>query len=232
MGLESVNKMELSFFYITLFPAAIIFIYLLYIFSYVFTGVDITDVFPLLENKYHFLVLLAVSAYIVSMAVHGIRYVGFMGYKKLYEKGIKNLFTRMIFRLFRHGTVVEECLYQFRNEKCTLEWINNLKNEKCDKIKTMWRLAAGISKDQQIYQFYFYSEIFQCCDTTFLFMIITQCIFLIYMLITKTGGQIIVSIVLTLIFILAKYISKTIGISFANRFLFEIDIKGNIIKSN
>ena len=126
MNFENVNKAESNFLFIILFPAAIIFIYVSYLLSYVFTVVDIAKLFPILNSKPYSLLIIAVASYIMGMFIHGIRYVGFIHYKILYDKKIKNAGTRLLFRLFRKGTLVEECLARSREENCTYEWIKDV----------------------------------------------------------------------------------------------------------
>ena len=55
MNFESVNKIESNFLFVILFPAMIIFVYVLYLLSYVFTQIDIVKLFPFLKSlKTHF----------------------------------------------------------------------------------------------------------------------------------------------------------------------------------
>ena len=228
MNFENVNKAESNFLFVILFPAAIIFIYVSYLLSYVFTVVDIAKLFPILNSKPYSLLIIAVASYIMGMFIHGIRYVGFIHYKILYDKKIKNAGTRLLFRLFRKGTLVEECLARSREKNCTYEWIKDVKKEGQNLIKSMWRIAASIDKEQQIYQFYFYSEIFQCCDTTFIMMSIFQIVPIIYLIIHGNTNVLILNIVLMPVFFVMHSISKIIGIAFANRFIHDIDIKRKI----
>lgn len=228
MNFENVNKAESNFLFVILFPAAIIFIYVSYLLSYVFTVVDIAKLFPILNSKPYSLLIIAVASYIMGMFIHGIRYVGFIHYKILYDKKIKNAGTRLLFRLFRKGTLVEECLARSREKNCTYEWIKDVQKEGQNLIKSMWRIAASIDKEQQIYQFYFYSEIFQCCDTTFLIMAIFQIVPIVYLMIHGNTNTLIINSVLIPVFLGMHSISKVIGIAFANRFIHDIDIKRKI----
>ena len=225
MNFENINKAELNFLFVILFPAAIIFIYVSYLLSYVFTVVDIAKLLPILNSKPYSLLIIMLVSYIMGMFIHGIRYVGFIYYKILYDKGIKNTGTRLLFRLFRKGTVVEECFDRYCEKNCTYEWIKDIKKEGQPLIKAMWRIAASIDKEQQVYQFYFYSEIFQCCDTTFLFMSVFQIVPIIYLIIHGNTNMVIINIILAFAFIMMHSISKIIGIAFANRFIHDIDIK-------
>ncbi len=228
MDFENINKAESNFLFVILFPAAIIFIYALYLLSYVFTGIDIGKLFPILNSKAYSLLIMMLVSYIMGMFIHGIRYVGFIYYKILYAQKIKNAGTRLLFRLFRKGTLVEECLARSREENCTYEWIKDVQKEGQPLIKSMWRIAASIDKEQQIYQFYFYSEIFQCCDTTFLIMAIFQIVPIIYLIIHGNMNIVIINSVLLPFFLGMHSISKIIGIAFANRFIHDIDIKRKI----
>lgn len=228
MNFENINKAESNFLFVILFPAFIIFIYVSYLLSYVFTVVDIAKLFPILNSKPYSLLIIAVASYIMGMFIHGIRYVGFIYYKILYDQKIRNAGTRLLFRLFRKGTLVEECLARAREENCTYEWIKDVQKEGQNLIKSMWRIAASIDKEQQIYQFYFYSEIFQCCDTTFLIMAIFQIVPILYLMIHGNTNIVIINSVLLPVFLGMHSISKIIGIAFANRFIHDIDIKRKI----
>lgn len=227
MNFENINKAELNFLFVILFPAAIIFIYVSYLLSYVFTVVDIAKLLPILNSKTYSFLIIILLLYFAGV-IYGIRYVGFIYYKILYDKGIKNTGTRLLFRLFRKGTVVEECFDRYCEKNCTYEWIKDIKKEGQPLIKAMWRIAASIDKEQQVYQFYFYSEIFQCCDTTFLFMSVFQIVPIIYLIIHGNTNMVIINIILAFAFIMMHSISKIIGIAFANRFIHDIDIKRKI----
>jgi len=224
MNFENVNKIESNFLFVILFPAILIFVYILYLFSYVFTSIDIAKLFPLLNGKSYSLIIIMLASYVLAMFVHGIRYVGFIYYKMLYDKGTKNIGTRLLFSLFRRGTVVEECLARSREHNCSYEWINDVGKEGGKLIKSMWRIASSIDKVQNVYQFYFYSEVFQCCETTFLFMCISQISAVAY-LITHQNQGLFLNVVLVAIFILMFFVSRLVGIAFANRFIHDIDIK-------
>lgn len=150
MNFENINKAESNFLFVILFPAAIIFIYVSYLLSYVFTVADIAKLLPILNSKPYSLLIIMLVSYIMGMFIHGIRYVGFIYYKILYDKGIKNVGTRLLFRLFRKGTVVEECFDRYREKNCTYEWIKDIKKEGLPLIKSMWRIAASIDKEQQV----------------------------------------------------------------------------------
>ena len=130
----------------------------------------------------------------------------------------------MLFSLFRKGTVVEECLARSREHNCSYEWINDVGKEGGKLIKSMWRIASSIDKEQNVYQFYFYSEVFQCCETTFLFMCISQISAVAYLITHQTQG-LFLNVVLVAIFILMFFVSRLVGIAFANRFIHDIDIK-------
>lgn len=229
MNFENVSKIESNFLFVILFPAIIIFVYILYLFSYVFTQIDIAKLFPLLNGKSYNLIIIMLASYVMAMFVHGIRYVGFIYYKMLYDKGIKNIGTRLLFSLFRKGTVVEECYARSREENCSYEWINDVKKEGGKLIKSMWRIASSIDKEQNVYQFYFYSEVFQCCETTFVFMCTFQ-IFAVVYLIMHQNQVLFLNVVLTAIFLLMFFVSRLVGIAFANRFIHDIDIKRKVQK--
>ena len=236
MDLGNAYKAEKSFFFVSLFSGVIIFIYLLYVSSYKMINFDIHDLLPIPSNKYYNIVILFIISYILGMFIHGSRYAGFIQYKKLYDQGIKNVGTKLLFYLFRAGTTVEECYNLYRDEKCSYEWIvearKNDKERKQGKkaVAKMWRLAASIDKEQNIYQFYFYSEIFECCNTLFLLIAIVQaCIVLwnIILLCVKCEYNSISLVKILSIgpFVLLHYLSRLISIAYANRFIYEIDIK-------
>lgn len=243
MNLENAYKTETSFLFVSLFSGVIIFIYLLYFLSYGMITCNIVDFLPILDNKYYNTIILFIISYIFGMFIHGIRYVGFMQYKKLYDKGIKNRWTRLLFYLFRKATTVEECYDLYRDEKCSYNWI--VETRKKDKkrkqgrkaVAKMWQLAAKIDKEQNIYQFYFYSEIFECCNTIFLFMGITQGLMILYNLyplIYEYNSNLLFNVrfkaVLFFMFLLLHFLSQRISIAYADRFIYDIDIKKDIRK--
>ena len=63
MNFENVSKIESNFLFVILFPAIIIFVYILYLFSYVFTQIDIAKLFPLLNGKSYNLIIIMLACY-------------------------------------------------------------------------------------------------------------------------------------------------------------------------
>ena len=105
-----------------------------------------------------------VAAFFIGFVIYGIRYLGFDYYRRIYntKKSKKTLYTRLLFYMFRNGTVIEECLNENKKTSGTFEWILNSTKEKI--FLDVWNYANEISiKNPQgnIYKFYYYSEIFQ-----------------------------------------------------------------------
>lgn len=96
----------------------------------------------------------------------------------------------------------------------------------------MWQLATKIDKEQNIYQFYFYSEIFESCNTIFVFMSISQGLMILANICSDIGVKdhngFCFKIILFFVFLLLRFLSQQISIAYANRFIYEIDIKKDI----
>ena len=179
-----------------------------------------------------------VAAFFIGFVIYGIRYLGFDYYRRIYntKKSKKTLYTRLLFYMFRNGTVIEECLNENKKTSGTFEWILNSTKEKI--FLDVWNYANEISiKNPQgnIYKFYYYSEIFQCFDTVFLFSSVstfglgtTYCIIKHNFL----SAHFIMIFLLSLVFFLFHFLSKKTGKSFARRFFLEIQLGLNLLKNN
>ena len=67
MDLENINKAESNFLFVIIFPAAIIFIYVSYLLSYVFTVANIAKLLPILNSKPYSLLIIMLVSYIIGM---------------------------------------------------------------------------------------------------------------------------------------------------------------------
>lgn len=179
-----------------------------------------------------------VAAFFIGFVIYGIRYLGFDYYRRIYntKKSKKTLYTRLLFYMFRNGTVIEECLNENKKTSGTFEWILNSTKEKI--VLDVWNYANEISiKNPQgnIYKFYYYSEIFQCFDTVFLFSSVSTFVLGTTYCIIKhnfLSAHFIMIFLLSLIFFLFHFLSKKTGKSFARRFFLEIQLGLNLLKNN
>jgi hypothetical protein len=272
MNIDTFSKIESSFFFVSFLSGVTVFIYLLFILSFYFNIQNINELLPLVSSNFGLISIFLLS-YVIGMYIQGMRYVGFMYYKKIYDLRIqrirkimwrsaakkyirkykqkkqfskysdfrkyfefkkRSLLHKLIKYLFRNGTVVELCLTRAKETNCTYQWINETKKEHKDVIKTMWRLAANIDKEKDVYRFYFYSEIFQCYDTTFITLLCSQAIITITFAINSSNNfnKIFISSTMLAIFLCLHALSKNIGKAFADRFLNAIDTKRNLASSN
>ncbi|MDR1901281.1 MAG: hypothetical protein LBQ88_03225 [Treponema sp.] len=137
---------------------------------------------------------LGVVSFIIGFFIQGIRYLGFEYYIKIHKKSqagrlsgkkYPGILQRIFFYLFRDGTVVEECLDNVAKKykkpiknntlaskimgkqyRANYSWIQNSKRP----AKDMWLYANKIREKapkEKVYRFYYWSEVFQCADTTF-----------------------------------------------------------------
>ena len=179
-----------------------------------------------------------VAAFFIGFVIYGIRYLGFDYYRRIYntKKSKKTLYTRLLFYMFRNGTVIEECLNENKKTSGTFEWILNSTKEKI--VLDVWNYANEISiKNPQgnIYKFYYYSEIFQCFDTVFLFSSVSTFVLGTTYCIIKhnfLSAHFIMIFLLSLVFFLFHFLSKKTGKSFARRFFLEIQLGLNLLKNN
>jgi hypothetical protein len=188
--------------------------------------------------------LLGVVSFVIGFFIQGIRYLGFKYYIKLWkkskEKNHLGILQRIIFYLFRKGTVVEECMYVKKNDSERYPWIQGSQQP----VKDMWLYANKIRKiapEENVYRFYYWSEIFQCLDTTFVllgivfficFIINTWLYTFMGMYFQITILQIIISGISALSSLVFHRVSKGCSSVYADRFLFAIDkgVTGNSIE--
>lgn len=186
-----------------------------------------------------------VAAFFIGFVVYGIRYLGFDYYRRIYnsKNRKKTLYTKLLFYMFRNGTVIEECLKEHRfiedckknnQQTCSYKWIETSDNVALD----IWNYAKEISikyPQDDIYKFYYYSEIFQCFDTVFLFSSVSTFVLGTTYCIIKHNlltVHFIMIFLLSLIFFLFHFLSKKTGKSFARRFFLEIQLGLNLLKNN
>jgi hypothetical protein len=199
------------------------------------------------------LILFEAVSFIIGFIIHGTRhYLGFKYYEtKIYPKiqqirkvkgeKYKGKRQRIIFYLFRKGTVVEEYLDNVKNAQSKYQWIQHNKLYQ-QQVKNMWVYANEIRKkapEEGVFTPYYWSEIFQCLDTVFIFSFIIFAIMFIVNSIIKTIGanyfhlyQIFMPILFSALSLGFHKISKNCAKAFADKFLFAIDkgIEGNGIE--
>lgn len=180
-------------------------------------------------------IVFALLMILIGFFIHGIRYLGFDYYRKIYKKNKETnkykIRKRILFYIFRNGTSVEECFNEKREEKTAdvFDWIKNSKEPHRD----IWNYSLLIHQkipESNIYRFYFHSEVFQCLDTLFLFMAIIYFVTLFYVIFYEFVLLKIIYIgVLVFTLIIFHRFCKAIGKSFVRRFFLEIQIGLNTI---
>lgn len=182
--------------------------------------------------------ILFVLTFFIGFIIHGIRYLGFDYYRRIYnaKKSEKTLYTKLLFYMFRNGTVIEECLNENRKTSGTFEWILNSTKEKI--ALDVWNHAKEIFvkyPQVDIYKFYYYSECFQCFDTIFIFASILTFVFGTSDCLIKHSiltNHFIMIVGLSFVFFIFHIFSKKTGKSFARRFFLEIQLGLNLLNNN
>jgi hypothetical protein len=217
-----------------------------------------------MRNSFAFIFLqfsLLAIAFITGFFIQGIRYLGFNYYLVLWQKAqpkrrsgkkYPSIKQRIIFYIFRNGTVVEECLdsvmvkYDNPKENETLktnklykkildkkyrptyDWIQESGNKAA---KDMWIYATKINRiapQDDVYRFYNWSEVFQCLDTTF-FLFSTMIVALIiinaldHLFIFGFRSDVIFLIIMLVVCIILHLLSKGCAKMYARRFLYQIE---------
>jgi hypothetical protein len=188
--------------------------------------------------------LVGIVSFVIGFFIQGIRYWGFEYYIELWKKSQgkkrRGLWQRIIFYLFRKGTVVEECLHVKKNDPEKYPWLRNSRQP----VKDMWLYAnktRKIAPEENVYGFYYSSEVFQCLDTTFVFLGIAFfiCVIVNALLHKFTGGyfritmlQIIIPGIFALLSLVLHKVAKGCARAYAGRFLFAVDkgVAGNGIE--
>lgn len=214
---------------------------------------SLKEIFKEIPNTTFFDFIVYLVSFLIGFFVHGMRYLGFDYYRRLYnkhkqkanneqqktkkqktQKQKKSVFMRMLFYLFRNGTVIEECLYEKRNPNTSFEWIRNSDNPAVD----VWNYARKISLESpqaDIYQFYYHSEVFQCFDTVFFMLsFVTFCLGLLGIGINYKclESRHLSVLVFSLILLFLHWLCKKTSKSFARRFFLEIQTNLNVINGN
>lgn len=257
-NLKSNNSLNLAN-----FVSGIVFVIITYFIIKEIPNIKIFNFIEELGNRFSFIALkisLLLIAFIIGFFIQGIRYFGFNYYMTIYKKAQRKrhagkkypcIKQRIIFYIFRNGTVVEECLdnvkskYDNPNENETLK-TNNLRTKilkKKDGIvdykwiqesgkqaaNDMWTHAIKINKfapREDVYKYYNYSEVFQCLDSTFLlFSTITATLVIINVLglLFSFDFRLNISLIIILIAnIVLHLISKKCAKMYARRFLYKI----------
>jgi ABC-type multidrug transport system fused ATPase/permease subunit len=227
---ESV-KYESSYFFVCLLTGILVSLEI-YIFFYV-NNIEL----ELVTNSVLFIpfeVIILFISYIIGMFIHGIRYYFFNYYIKVYAKHMKkrkekqkvkrSVHMRLLFYLFRQDTTIEVLLSMKRSDNLeNYKWIKKSKNP----VKDLWPLAINVSKnvDRGVYKFLFYSEFFQCFETTFIMsfsLVLLYNIYVIVFLSINVFSLFFNGIFLIILFILHKT-SRNISMVFAKKFFLDID---------
>jgi hypothetical protein len=232
---------------------------------FVFKEISSMEMFNFLdkiENTFTFVFLnfsLLAITFIIGFLIQGIRYLGFNYYITIWQKAqpgrhagkkYPSIRQRILFYIFRNGTVVEECLdgimVRYDNDNKTPE-MNKSHKKNMDKRyrpiydwiqasgnkadKDMWIHATKINRvapQDDVYRFYNWSEVFQCLDTTFLFFTVTTPI-LIFLnvfdrfLNSRFHSNKIFLIVMFLSCLILHIVSKGCAKMYARRFLYQIE---------
>jgi hypothetical protein len=176
----------------------------------------------------------------------GFKYYETKIYPKAQQRRLKGgkypgAWQRIIFYLFRKGTVVEECLENVKSEQSKHKWIQHNKQYQ-QQVKNMWVYANKIRKEapeEGVYAPYYWSETCQCLDTVFIFSFIIFAVMSIVNGIIKIIGvnyfhlyHICMPILFSALSLGLHKISKNGAKAFADKFLFAIDkgIEGNDIE--
>lgn len=238
--IERISSLENSFSFISFTTGLMALVSAIISFAVIKYGINIPiENFPSIFSGINVLEITGfIAVFFIGFIIHGIRYLGFDYYRRIYnaKNRKKTLYTRLLFYMFRNGTVIEECLNENKKTSGTFEWILNSTKEKI--VLDVWNYAKEISiKNPQddIYKFYYYSEIFQCFDTVFLFSSVSTFILgTIYCIIKHNflSAHFIMIFLLSLVFFLFHFLSKKTGKSFARRFFLEIQIGLNLLKNN
>lgn len=203
-------------------------------------SVSLKDIFNEMSNTTILDVMIYIVSFIIGFFVHGIRYWGFDYYRRLYNKNKSNnkqrksLFMRIIFYLFRNGTIIEECLDEKRDPNRSFDWIRNSDNPAAD----VWNYARKISlnsPEADVYQFYYHSEVFQCFDTAFFILsFVTLCLGIWKIVINFNNLEVMHFSVLifSLFMFLLHRLCKRTSKSFARRFFLEIQINLNVMNES
>jgi hypothetical protein len=214
--------------------------------------------------------LVGIISFIIGFFIQGIRYLGFKYHMKLRDKAREKaekkekekvlkkeqkqaqeeekekeeehlgIWQNIITYLFRKGTVTDVCINTQEHDPAKYPWLQDSQQP----VKDMWLYANKIRKiapEENVYGFYYWSETFQCLDTTFVFLGIGFFICcIINTLVRKFMGecfqitipQIIIPGIFALLSLVFHKVSKACAGVYAERFLFAIDkgITGNGIE--
>lgn len=248
--IEKLNNVGSGFGFVNLVTGitTVIVVFFAFILMKYGASISLSEIIKEVSDISFFDLMVYVVSFLIGFFVHGMRYLGFDYYRRLYEKRkqekneqqkIKKqkrpVFMRILFYLFRNGTIIEECIYE--KKYCsdrTFDWIRNSDKPAVD----VWNYARKISLESpkaDIYQFYYHSEVFQCFDTVFFMLSFVAFCFGAWgigmnykSLEIRHFAVLIFSLFLFLLHWLCKKTSK----SFARRFFLEIQINLNVINGN
>jgi uncharacterized integral membrane protein len=232
MDQNETAKYESSYFFVCLVTGILIFIE-----TFIFININNIEA-ELLSEIFTFIpweIMIFFISYILGMFVHGIRYFGFMHYVSMYwnnklkrERSKRKyklpLYMKIVKYCFRNDTTIEVLIKVKKQTGIpTYKWIEESKSFN-DAVDQIWPKAILVSKevDNSVYRFLYYSEFFQCFETTFLFSSLTIFIFLVIIPCQILGAwkQ---NMAYLLIIIILHLLSRNIAINFSKRFFLDID---------
>lgn len=202
--------------------------------------ISLNGIFDKISRISFFELLFYVFCFCIGFFIHGIRYWGFDYYRRLYEKNKQKqkherpLPMRIMFYIFRKGTIVEECFNEKRHPDATYNWIRTSNKPEAD----VWNHAKKISLEfpqVDVYKFYYHSEAFQCFDTVFfLSFFIAFCIgmfgiFVFGVNCERIGKKYLCMLFFSLALLLLHLICKGTSRAFARRFFLEIQTDLNVL---
>lgn len=248
--IEKLNNVGSGFGFVNFITGITTMIFVFFMFVLMKYGVSISleETVKKMTSISFFDFIVYVLSFVMGFFVHGLRYLGFDYYKRLYDKNRrkaeneqqkatkrkKSLFMRIIFYLFRNGTVIEECLDEKRCPDISFDWIRNSDKPAVD----VWNYARKISMEapkSDIYQFYYHSEVFQCFDTVFFILSFAAfCLGILGIGMNHNNfeNRYLYVLIFSLFLFLLHWLCKKTSKSFARRFFLEIQINLNVINGN
>ncbi|MBP3367348.1 MAG: hypothetical protein J6K96_10240 [Treponema sp.] len=247
---EKINNVGSGFGFVNLVTGitTVIVVFFAFILMKYGASISLSEIIKEVSDISFFDLIIYVVSFVIGFFVHGMRYLGFDYYRRLYNKNKqkekdeqrkikkqkKSLFMRILFYLFRNGTIIEECLNEKRCPEKTFDWIRNSDKPAVD----VWNYARKISLESpkaDIYQFYYHSEVFQCFDTVFFMLSFVAFCFGAWgigMNYKNLESRHFSVLVFSLILFFLHWLCKKTSKSFARRFFLEIQTNLNVINGN
>ncbi|QQO10348.1 hypothetical protein [Breznakiella homolactica] len=227
--IKKITNTLLPGFLLVFFLTGSLFLILIYSYIKIIKYDFIFNNYDLLDSNQSIEKFIFILCFILGLIIFGIRNLGFQYYRSIWKiqkrkQKKRGIVQKIIFYLFRKGTLVEECLKMKRDiyDNNQHEWLNKSNNPE----KEIWVHAQKIAKTKHsIYTFYYLSEVFQNLDTMLFLTAFIILFFNIYNLIFQISMTIIVSSLIFIFVIISFHcFCKAISTSFAQRFIFEVEI--------